>query len=60
MSKLKIIGAALTIIGIVLAVVDRLKAPSLLALEQSPKYSEWLGWAALITAAIGAVILIFV
>ena len=59
MNTLKIIGAALTILGIILAVVDRLKAPSYLVLEQSPKYHAWFGWAALIAAAIGAVILIF-
>lgn len=59
MSTLKIIGAAATILGIILAVVDRLKAPSYLVLEQSPNYQAWLGWVALFVAAVGTVILIF-
>ncbi|MGO8931642.1 MAG: hypothetical protein ACLQU3_32715 [Limisphaerales bacterium] len=58
MSTFKIIGASVTILGIVLSVVDRLKSPSYLLLEQSPKYQAWLGWAALLIAAAGTVMLI--
>jgi hypothetical protein len=59
MSVFKIVAAIITILGIVLAVVDRLKAPSYLVLEQSPKYQAWLGWVALFVAAVGTVMLIF-
>jgi hypothetical protein len=59
MNTFKIIGAAVTVLGIVLAVADRLNAPSYLVLEQSPKSRAWLGWTALIIASIGTVMLIF-
>lgn len=59
MSTFKIIGACLTIAGLILQLVERLKAPQTITTEQSPRYPEWLSWVGWIVVAAGAVILIF-
>jgi hypothetical protein len=59
MSTVKTIGACLTVGGLILQLVERLKAPQNIITEQSPEYPEWLSWVGWIVVAAGAVILIF-
>lgn len=49
----------MTVIGLVLGFFERLKRPSVLLLEHSPNFPDWLGWVAWGLAAAGTLVLIF-
>jgi hypothetical protein len=55
MSAFKIIAATTTVIGLILAFLERWFKPKALVTEDSPMYPDWLAWIGLIMAALGVV-----
>jgi uncharacterized protein involved in cysteine biosynthesis len=51
---LKIVAAAVTVIGLLFAFLERYFAPTVIVTENSPNYPDWLKWFGWILTALGA------
>jgi hypothetical protein len=51
---LKIVAAAVTVIGLLFGFLERYFAPTVIVTEDSPNYPDWLKWFGWILTALGA------